>query len=163
MPQERSGRAAGLPGRKAVILQHQSRFFRPHRASEREKISPGSSTTLPPSKGNGQMLGGANRRANETGVFRRSASRARAHVGRSGGYAKLTRDALLIATEAVREKWWTALLGPLRLAVPLATLLNYARGMASSRTWARRVFEELRHRRRPFRFVMAESVFGEEG
>jgi predicted metal-dependent phosphoesterase TrpH len=82
--------------------------------------------------------------------------------GEAGGYAKLTRDLLLIAAEAMREKWWTALLGPLTLAVPLATLLNYAREMAFSRIWARRVFEERQGRHRPFRFGMPESVLGEE-
>ncbi|MDE3136992.1 MAG: hypothetical protein KGL59_10495 [Acidobacteriota bacterium] len=63
----------------------------------------------------------------------------------------------------MRGKWWTASLGPLTLAVPLATLLNYAREMAYSHFWVRRAFEEQESRQWPFRFGMPESVLGEEG
>lgn len=84
-------------------------------------------------------------------------------AGEAGGYGKLTRDVLLIAAEAMREKWWTGLFGPLTLAVPLVTLVNYAREMAFGRLWAGRVFRELHGRHRPFRLGMLESVLGEEG
>ncbi len=77
--------------------------------------------------------------------------------GEAGGYAKLTRDVLLIAAEAMREKWWTALLVPLTLAVPVITLLNYTREMAFGRMWARRVFHEQRIRHQSFRVVLGEE------
>jgi predicted metal-dependent phosphoesterase TrpH len=77
--------------------------------------------------------------------------------GEAGGYAKLTRDVLLIAAEAMREKWWTALLGPLTLAVPVVTLLNYTRESAFGRKWARRVFQEQRIRHHSFRVVLGED------
>jgi predicted metal-dependent phosphoesterase TrpH len=83
----------------------------------------------------------------------------RARVGgETGGYLKLTRDVLLIAREAIREKWWTALLGPLTLAVPVVTLLNYARELAFGRKWARRVFLQQRIRHHSFRMVLGEDV-----
>jgi predicted metal-dependent phosphoesterase TrpH len=47
------------------------------------------------------------------------------------------------------------------LAVPIATLLNYARELAFSRRWASRVFLVHKKRRRPFRIV-APSLLGEE-
>lgn len=84
-------------------------------------------------------------------------------AGEAGGYRKLTRDVLLIAAEALREKWWTGLLGPLTLAVPLVTLVNYAREMAFGHLWAGRVFRELRGGHRPLRLGMPESLLGEEG
>jgi hypothetical protein len=81
----------------------------------------------------------------------------------AGGYAKLTRDVLLIAAEAMRDKWWTGLLGPLTLAVPVVTLVNCVREAAFGRLWAGRVLRELRGRHRPIRLGMLESVLGEEG
>jgi len=83
--------------------------------------------------------------------------------GEAGGYVKLTRDVLLVAVEAMREKRWTGLLGPLTLAVPAVTLVNYTREMAFGRLWAARIFGELRNWHRPLRLGMLESVWGEEG
>ena len=82
--------------------------------------------------------------------------------GEAGGYRKLTRDALLIAAEAMRDKWWTGVLGPLTLAVPVVTLVNCMRETPFGRLWAGRVFRELRGRRRPFPLGKLESVLGEE-
>lgn len=84
-------------------------------------------------------------------------------VGEPGGYAKLTRDLLLLSVEAMREKWWTPLLGPLTLAVPVFTLLNYATETAFGHSWAWRVFRELGNRHRPFELWMSESAWGEKG
>ena len=82
-------------------------------------------------------------------------------AGEAGGYVKLTHELLLIAYEAVRENSWNAILGPLALAIPVATLLNYARETEFGHRWAGRILGEQRERHRPFR-IGAEQGLGEE-
>lgn len=59
--------------------------------------------------------------------------------GESGGFYKLTRDLLRISMSMVRENPATAALAPLALAVPLATLANYAFETTFASRWTRKV------------------------
>ncbi|HVB87786.1 MAG TPA: PHP domain-containing protein [Candidatus Dormibacteraeota bacterium] len=67
--------------------------------------------------------------------------RGRVH-GESGCVAKLTRDVFLIAGEMMREKWWTMLLAPLAVALPVATYLNYRDEGAFLRRWSAEVMDQ---------------------
>jgi predicted metal-dependent phosphoesterase TrpH len=62
--------------------------------------------------------------------------------GESGCFTKLTRDVLLIIFEMMRENAWTALLAPLAVLIPGATLLNYWGEYAFARRWAANVFDK---------------------
>jgi predicted metal-dependent phosphoesterase TrpH len=59
--------------------------------------------------------------------------------GESGCFAKLTRDVFMIAGEMMREKWWTMLLAPLAVALPVATYLNYRDEGEFLRRWSAEV------------------------
>ena len=63
-------------------------------------------------------------------------------AGESGSCWKLTRDILVIAGEMMREKNWTALLAPLAVLLPLASMLNYYNDYAFDRKWAARIFQD---------------------
>ncbi|HLI30862.1 MAG TPA: PHP domain-containing protein [Terriglobia bacterium] len=58
--------------------------------------------------------------------------------GESGGYFKLTLDALRIAREMMREQPLTAILAPLMLLLPVATLVNYMREFTLAQLWWQR-------------------------
>ena len=62
--------------------------------------------------------------------------------GEYGGVRKLTRDILLIVAEMMREKNWTAVLAPLAVLVPVATMMNYCNEYLFDRKWAARVLQE---------------------
>ena len=65
------------------------------------------------------------------------------HVaGQSGGFAKLTRDVFSIGLEMMREKYWTALLAPLAVLVPVITCLNYYSEGCFRRRWAPRILDQ---------------------
>lgn len=81
--------------------------------------------------------------------------------GPSGGYAKLTREVLQLAAEAAEETWAAALLSPLALALPAATLLNYLREIAFSYRWTSRVIDKYSRRCRPLE-ILASPALGEE-
>jgi predicted metal-dependent phosphoesterase TrpH len=81
--------------------------------------------------------------------------------GRSGSYATLTREVLLLASRAVRERTWKAILVPLMFAIPAVTLVNYGREVAFGHLWASRAVKEYKERQRPFR-IAAPSIMGEE-
>jgi hypothetical protein len=66
---------------------------------------------------------------------------ARAH-GASGNYAKLTRTVAEIGIMFLRENPWAAPLAPLLLAVPVVTLVNFAREMLFERKWSSRVLDQ---------------------
>ena len=61
--------------------------------------------------------------------------------GESGGFAKLTRDVLLISGEMMREKSWTALLTPLAVLIPAFTYWNFHGERRFSRRWAAQVLD----------------------
>jgi len=63
-------------------------------------------------------------------------------AGESGSCWKLTRDILVIAGEMMREKNWTALLAPLAVLLPLASMLNYYNDYAFDRKWAALIFQD---------------------
>jgi len=81
-------------------------------------------------------VAGARTKAEFLAGLRRGLGQAR---GESGGYARLTRDILCISAGMVREKPATAVLAPLALAVPLATLANYVFETCFAWRWMKRV------------------------
>jgi predicted metal-dependent phosphoesterase TrpH len=70
-------------------------------------------------------------------------------VGESGGYAKLTRDVLLIGFEMMREKCWTRVLASLAVFVPAITFWNYCEEYAFGRHWAAQILDPPKSRKRP--------------
>lgn len=75
--------------------------------------------------------------------------------GEGGSYAKLTRDLLLIAGEAIKEKPWIAAFGLILLAVPAAVLFHTAKELAFAKLWAARVLGE---RQGPGRAAFSNAV-----
>lgn len=72
-------------------------------------------------------------------------------AGESGSVGKLTRDVYLIIFEMMRERPWTALLAPLAVLAPAATLLNYCRERRFQRHWAAQLFDPVpSHKSSPF-------------
>lgn len=68
------------------------------------------------------------------------AGKGRVH-GESGGYWKLTREALLISCEMPRENSASAVLLPLALMVPLVTLASFVRDVAFAFKWSKALEE----------------------
>jgi len=62
--------------------------------------------------------------------------------GQCGGFYKLTRDVLLIASAMMREKPWTFALSPLALLIPAVTLYTCVDERLFSRRWAARVLAQ---------------------
>jgi predicted metal-dependent phosphoesterase TrpH len=76
------------------------------------------------------------RGARDKEEFLEGLRRGRARVeGESGNFWKLTRDVLQICAALLEEKPLTAILAPLAMAIPAATLLNYWREDAFARHW----------------------------
>ena len=61
--------------------------------------------------------------------------------GESGSVRKLTRDLFLITAELMREKAWTAVLAPLAVLLPAATVLNYWCEDSFHKRWASRILD----------------------
>ncbi len=78
---------------------------------------------------------GARNKAEFLEGLRRGRGRAR---GESGGYFKLTLDALRISGGMMREQPLTAILAPLVLLLPVATLVNYVREFTLAHLWWQR-------------------------
>jgi predicted metal-dependent phosphoesterase TrpH len=57
--------------------------------------------------------------------------------GESGGYFKLTRDVFVVSLQMMRERHWAALLAPLMLLIPAATLLHYCEETAFAWRWTK--------------------------
>jgi hypothetical protein len=78
--------------------------------------------------------------------------------GKNGGYCKLTRDVFCITAGMICEKPLTALLAPLALVVPLATLAAVISEMEFARRWSRRLRPEASRRLRGRRFSSITAV-----
>lgn len=68
--------------------------------------------------------------------------------GESGSFTKLTYDVLMIASELMRERSWTTVLGPLALLIPAITFLHYRDERAFSRRWAEHILGQPEGRKR---------------
>src|ERR1700685_3285639 len=68
--------------------------------------------------------------------------------GKSGSYAKLTRDVLLIAREMMRERRWTTVWAPLALFVPAVIARNCYSERMFARRWAERAIPKVSARSR---------------
>jgi len=78
--------------------------------------------------------------------------------GKSGSYAKLTRDVLLIALEMMRERRWTTVMAPLAILVPGVIAANYFSEQVFARRWARRASPKIPARGRFPVFAMEASA-----
>ena len=78
--------------------------------------------------------------------------------GKSGSYAKLTRDVLLIAREMMRERRWTTVLAPLALLVPAVIVGNCYSERLFARRWAERAIPKVSARSRFPLFAMEASA-----
>jgi predicted metal-dependent phosphoesterase TrpH len=71
-------------------------------------------------------------------------------AGEPGGWWKLTRDVIRIATGMIREYPATALLSPLLLGIPIYTLGHFAQENRFARRWAARLSHEPQGNAWPF-------------
>jgi predicted metal-dependent phosphoesterase TrpH len=78
--------------------------------------------------------------------------------GKSGSYAKLTRDVLIIAREMMRERRWTAVMAPLALLVPAVIAANLFSERLFARRWAGRAIPKFSGRSRFPLFAMEASA-----
>ncbi|HEV2499357.1 MAG TPA: PHP domain-containing protein [Terriglobia bacterium] len=78
------------------------------------------------------LVPGARNKAEFFEGLRMGRSRAGGH---SGGYWKLTRDAVLIMGSAIRERPYLGLFTPLALLIPVFTLVNHCKEAAFARRW----------------------------
>jgi predicted metal-dependent phosphoesterase TrpH len=83
-------------------------------------------------------------------------------AGRSGSFARLTRDVLSITGAMMREKWWTMLLSPIGVFIPVATALNYYEEDVFARRWAAKILAQPETRRRCCWVALPQAV-AEEG
>ena len=83
-------------------------------------------------------------------------------AGASGSFSRLTRDVAIIAREMMREKSWTALLAPMGLLIPVATLMNYCEEGAFNRKWTSKLLGEAETRKCP-RWISVPQTVAEEG
>jgi predicted metal-dependent phosphoesterase TrpH len=74
--------------------------------------------------------------------------------GKSGSYAKLTRDVLLIAGAMMRERRWTTVMAPLALLVPAVIAANCFSERMFARRWSRRAIPRFPGSRRFPLFAM---------
>jgi predicted metal-dependent phosphoesterase TrpH len=83
-------------------------------------------------------------------------------TGESGSFARLTRDVLSITGAMMREKWWTMLLSPIGVFIPLATALNYYEEDVFARRWATKILAQPETRKRHCWVALPQAV-AEEG
>jgi predicted metal-dependent phosphoesterase TrpH len=83
-------------------------------------------------------------------------------AGESGSFARLTRDVLSITGAMMREKWWTMLLSPIGVFIPVATALNYYEEDVFARRWAAKILAQPEARKRRCWVTLPQAV-AEEG
>jgi predicted metal-dependent phosphoesterase TrpH len=86
------------------------------------------------------VVPGARTKAEFLDGLRKNKGRAR---GNSGGYWKLTRDALLVTCSMMRERLYMGLFAPLAVFIPVWTFVHYCQEEAFVRRWRKALRHEL--------------------